>query len=334
MKKIFIDNKISLLAKEYSNNLFNKRKIYFEHPILLLEKLKNKLGKVKHKQQIEYIDYIIAKHPDILKANPSEIKVLIQEFEAILPKNKLTEKIISKKKSFYENIVDAMRYDAIRSSDFLPYLNKLNIRTCVYCHSQFALVVDAVKYDKRKAKNKKYILPKALVELDHFYPKSKYPYLATSFFNLYPVCGSCNRAKSSKDINYEIYSETVVSDDFKFWIDDISIINFWITNNLNELEVNFENLNGDYNLRNEFNEIFAISGIYSAQKDVAEELLYKAKIYTKHYKEGMLKQFASLISDKDFLDRLIIGNYSKEEDILKRPLAKFTQDIASQLGLI
>ena len=32
---------------------------------------------------------------------------------------------------------------------------------------------------------------------DHFYPKSKYPYLAVSLFNLIPICDICNKAKSS-----------------------------------------------------------------------------------------------------------------------------------------
>ena len=33
---------------------------------------------------------------------------------------------------------------------------------------------------------------------DHFYPKSTYPYLAVSLFNLIPICDICNKAKSNK----------------------------------------------------------------------------------------------------------------------------------------
>jgi hypothetical protein len=29
-------------------------------------------------------------------------------------------------------------------------------------------------------------------EIDHFYPKDKYPFLAVSFFNLIPSCLTCN----------------------------------------------------------------------------------------------------------------------------------------------
>lgn len=33
---------------------------------------------------------------------------------------------------------------------------------------------------------------------DHFYPKSVYPYLAVSLFNLIPICDICNKSKSNK----------------------------------------------------------------------------------------------------------------------------------------
>ena len=34
------------------------------------------------------------------------------------------------------------------------------------------------------------------------------------------------------------------------------------------------------------------------------------------------------------VNRFIIGNYDREEDMLKRPLAKLIQDVAKQLELI
>lgn len=39
---------------------------------------------------------------------------------------------------------------------------------------------------------------------DHFYPRSEYPYLAVSLFNLIPICDICNNAKSD---HAEIYRE-------------------------------------------------------------------------------------------------------------------------------
>jgi hypothetical protein len=41
-----------------------------------------------------------------------------------------------------------------------------------------------------------------------------------------------------------------------------------------------------------------------------------------------------LVPDDALIDRLLIGNYMDETDIHKRPMSKFMQDIAQQLGII
>lgn len=41
-----------------------------------------------------------------------------------------------------------------------------------------------------------------------------------------------------------------------------------------------------------------------------------------------------IFPDEAFVVKLLIGNYSKSVEILKRPYAKDTQDIARQLKLI
>ena len=41
-----------------------------------------------------------------------------------------------------------------------------------------------------------------MCQFDHFYNKSKYPLLAISFYNLVPVCGTCNHTKGKNDVDY------------------------------------------------------------------------------------------------------------------------------------
>ena len=65
-----------------------------------------------------------------------------------------------------------------------------------------------------------------------------------------------------------------------------------------------------------------------------EELILKAEIYTKSYKETLVNSFGKIFSNVSITNRIIIGNYSAEDEIHNRPMAKFTQDIAKQLGLI
>jgi hypothetical protein len=69
--------------------------------------------------------------------------------------------------------------------------------------------------------------------------------------------------------------------------------------------------------------------------DIAEELVHKRMAYNKAYRFYLENDYKSkLFPDQAIINRLLIGNYDKPEDIHKRPMAKFTQDIAKQLGLI
>lgn len=60
--------------------------------------------------------------------------------------------------------------------------SQLNVKVCPYCNRMYTTTL----YGKKR------IRP----DFDHFYPQSRYPYLAVSLFNLIPSCNVCNRAKS------------------------------------------------------------------------------------------------------------------------------------------
>ena len=332
MKHIQITNELRANSKKFSTNLFIKtRKSDFELPIKRLEKLRDDCNG-NNKNYKKYIEKIIKNYSSIINADPSKMKILIKEFEKILDKNFLKEFVPYKKLKFYDSIVKAMRYEELREKEFLDYLKSCGIKTCVYCNAQLAIVIEQKTYNKKSKKRQNYNIGK--LELDHFYPKSKYPFLCTSFYNLYPVCGNCNRAKSSNPAFFELYTESADLNPFNFWIDDNSILDYWYSNNHNDLKVWFEIKNGNLNTYHNHNDTFGIQGIYDTQTDLAEELLHKAKAYSDKYQKSLVDSFNKLFPDQSLVKRLVIGNYDKPEDIHKRPMAKFTQDIAKQLGLI
>lgn len=98
----------------------------------------------------------------------------------------------------------------VRNTLFIGHIIKtLQILCCAYCHTQGTYVVN--EYYKRNHKpHKKGELkkPKAFFELDHYYPKSKYPFLCVSFYNLIPICSSCNKAKKDITIDFDFYIES------------------------------------------------------------------------------------------------------------------------------
>lgn len=333
MRKILIDKQLEKKAQDFSSNLFLRRSKTFIKPKESLQKLHDKLGKIKHKKHREYISKIINEYPSIISANPLKIQTLIKEFYAIDSGVILNQYVPDKKVKFYEAIIKAMRYEDLRDYEFHSYLKASGIKACVYCNAQLAVVVNFSYYDTKQKKRKPKTMAK--LELDHFYSKSKYPFLSTSFYNLYPVCGNCNRAKHDNEIDFELYTDDLNElDKFKFWIDEKSILNYWISLDNNNLKVHFESINGDFDFTNQYNKMFGIQGIYDTQIDIAEELVHKAKVYNDIYKKSLINSFKALFPDKSILDRLIVGNYADVFDIHKRPMAKYSQDIAKQLKLI
>lgn len=74
-------------------------------------------------------------------------------------------------------------------------LNELKITTCPYCNRQYIHT-----YISENGKTR--------ADIDHFYPKSKYPFLAVSLYNFIPSCHTCNSSfKGSIDFykNKAIY---------------------------------------------------------------------------------------------------------------------------------
>ena len=80
-----------------------------------------------------------------------------------------------------------------------------------------------------------------------------------------------------------------------------------------------------------------IEELYDNYTDVAAEIFEKSKIYNKTKKLELQKLFKQVfnkkINDQD-MNVLILGNFVEEKDILKRPISKFMQDIAKDVGLL
>lgn len=86
------------------------------------------------------------------------------------------------------------KYTTLQTSHAHWFGKITQTKVCPYCNINFVYA-----YDKDKV----------TFQLDHFYPKDKYPYLALSFYNLIPCCGSCNHKKGIKSITTHPYSEAL-----------------------------------------------------------------------------------------------------------------------------
>lgn len=321
MRKIEITPEIESKVNSFCDSIFLDRN--FDHPTKALENLKGKHG-FKSKAKKDYIDLLIKEYFVILKLKPSEFEKWKDDFDKKFHHSKITT-------SFYERIVKELRYKELREKEYLFFAKELNLKSCIYCNAQLTTIADIEFYKNGKVKRRF-----ATFELDHSEPKSKFPFLATSFFNLLPSCGNCNKSKSANPIDFNLYTESKQLDFFKFKLDRKSEQQYWKSKKTDDLLISFESdVYGNDALTKKMDETFHLSGIYDTQKDIVAELLNIRDAYRNAYKRGLVQQFdKKIFTDEAMIDRLLIGNYSKKNEIHSRPLAKFTQDIARQLKLI
>ncbi|MDC7243622.1 MAG: HNH endonuclease domain-containing protein, partial [Sphaerochaetaceae bacterium] len=182
-----------------------------------------------------------------------------------------------------------------------------------YCNRNYTFVIDE-ESEKIRA------------EIDHFYPKSIYPFLAMSFYNLIPSCSICNHTKKDKVSLDLINPYDIEIDDFRLTYKPNNIDFYNVENekyNFNNFEINFTTTNKNI-------ETFKLKELYKQHKDIVLELLIKKAYYPKSYIEE-LKGFGF---GEDEIYRYLLCNYNKEEDLHKRPLSKLIKDISKELGLI
>ncbi|MFD2939210.1 hypothetical protein [Flavobacterium notoginsengisoli] len=207
------------------------------------------------------------------------------------------------------------------------YTTDLGVTVCPYCNRNY---IHTLETDSGRTR----------AELDHFYPKSLYPFLSISIYNLIPSCHICNsNLKGSKNFfeeqhihPFENLNQSKIT--FKLQYTDLKIET--VIPNINQFEIDF-NFNPSLNnsemtMINNSLKTFKTKELYNNHKDIAQELVYKAYYYNK----TKIEELQSILGtnsgiDENFIERVVYGNYIHENNFGKRPLAKFTGEILSDL---
>lgn len=250
---------------------------------------------------------LILSSPENLPSLVASISVMYPSF--IIPDS--DENLILK------NIFIISCYDN-KKFNKLEFVKKIKIDTCPYCNRSYIYYLSSTGLIKP--------------EIDHFFPKSFYPFLGVSFYNMIPACQTCNGfgAKEDKKPHEEnlVNPYLINNIDFKFTykINTVDVIN--PLHNKYCVEVKFKNyLEGHLS-------VFKLDKLYEQHSDHVLELIIKSKLaYSEKYRE-FLQSFNELKFKDEDINRMILGNYSNEDDIHKRPLSKLYQDIGKELKLI
>jgi hypothetical protein len=288
-----------------------------------------------------HADLIVVRHikdnlTHILSETPKGLEAIIIDFTAKGFQSRIFNSVTRQPTAFGEELKKLFNYKGFRNSKKALWLAKgIPVKCCTTCSTQYTLTTVRAGEEKM------------LFHLDHYFPQSVYPYLSLSYYNLIPSCGSCNMGKSNKAFtlleNIHPYIESF-HDLARFKLDKSSIVNF-LTVPGNDIEkITYEvSLRARYvgdpvyerKLVNYLRE-YRINEQYKQFKDIAGEIILRSKYYHKARRKELRKFFEEngLLIEDEFLKRLIIGNYHRDSDLLRRPLAKFMRDIGEDLGMI
>ena len=221
------------------------------------------------------------------------------------------EKIFSYKNWFCNK--DSKYYSAYDLS------KKLDRNTCTYCNRIYTSTIIN--------RNGKKIIR---TTLDHWFPKSKFPLLALSFYNLIPSCSNCNSSvKGATDFDLaehiHPYIDITQNEDFLF--------KFNYNKKLNNYKIYIESTKkNNLKAKNTLKKMF-IDEMYNSHQCELKDLIKIEKNYSVSYIESIEKLFKSKLA-RDEVYRMLFGVEYDAKKFHKLPLSKFKSDILKQLNII
>ena len=325
-------------SKWYSDNILPNIRNAYE----FIESQKSKSYSMK--KYLELLKKIIDKGKDFVIQ-----KELFLDYE-----NKEIDKIIKimKKKNKKSKSILEIRFEELNiSEEYLPnqlfcykkfqdgnkdwgrhkLLFLMEIEVCPYCQRNYIS-----SYEENSSK-------KTTADLDHFYPKSLYPFLALSLYNFIPSCQICNsRFKGNKDVWGSVYPYEEGFDELgvKFRTSKEVIVEILEEGHSNfSVKIDYENLKDEKNKEKVKKSIrnLGLDKVYEkSHNQYIQNLLYNIEKYPENYLENCVEMFESNGDKKKQLEEYfkdIVKEPYRKRIENGEPLAKLTKDILEEFDI-
>lgn len=191
----------------------------------------------------------------------------------------------------------------------MEFMQATGVTVCPYCNRNFVNPATS----------------RTMCDLDHFFSKDKYPILAVSFYNLVPVCHSCNHVKHKAMLSYSPHDLRYKTDDiltFDFFIKDINFL-------VNPKQIGIEIDESPIMTANI--EELKLKDMYQLHTDLIQECIKKSMIFNPVYINYLYHTYNELFESEGELINIIYGNYLNDESYKRRPLSKLTSDIVKNI---
>jgi len=316
----------------------------------IYKRLNKSLKDYKIKRKQVYKDYLLLLQfidtnlKDIITAKPSKLEYYKNKMSKLSINFEFTKKKENKTTEQKEILIDLNKifnYETFSSNGFTKSKTKTDNNDYFYSGNVLvhSLKLSVCPYCNRNTIYSIQDGEKRTSELDHFYPQSKYPFLALSFYNLVPSCKVCNKIKLDNDdkeyinpyddrydMNKNMKFSMKIKDSTFYNCEDGFKLEYIINNKISKDESN--------RIENNI-EDFKLDDLYENHKDIVLELIQKDIVYNDSYiDELLLKYEGTLFKNKEDVQRLITCGYVSDEDLHKRPLSKLIKDISEELQII
>lgn len=240
------------------------------------------------------------------------------------PQRDAAQKVLKAKYALLKKLEDVFGYNVALSqnkSRSYKLAAEANHNTCVYCNRQYAFNIV-----RGKGKNDGDRI--ARPALDHWFPKSLFPLMSLSYYNLIPSCTVCNSSAKLDSIwmlstHIHPYLTKKAEPDFKFRY-KAGLNSTW--------DIDFENLTGRE--KNTVNDL-CLREAYQAHSslevaDLIEMATKNNGTYLKQVYDTILGLYASG-TDKVKAYRLLFGSEMMPLAYKNRPMSKLKRDIIEQI---
>ncbi len=287
------------------------------HKIGLKKKIDNNIYQSKLPDYIKL--FIKTNLEELLVGNPQRLIDIDEELYSKIIKGK-------NKKRFNTQLRGIFNYDNFinKKKEYNSYnlAENLKINCCPNCNRQYTITINSNKKEGQLTRP----------DFDHYFPKSKHPILALSFYNLIPSCKICNstfKGKIEMDLSKHIhpYLDSFVKDfSFDYDLDTI--------NKCKSITININSIPDKTRIKNTF-DLFKIEETYNGHKFIVDQILELKKSLNDDYLKLLsTNTYTGINLSPEEAYRIGFGvNYSDNE-LFEHPFSKFKKDILTKEGML
>lgn len=289
------------------------KKYLKDHSLSFKAALKNMQGNIKYEKVIDYLSTRATLDDDKIRS------ILIGDIEKLKSAISIIGEIDELKDEGFHKLYNNFTQRKLGKE----WAELINVNICPYCNRSYIFTL------KKSGVRPQY---------DHFFPKSAYPYLAVSMYNLIPCCAVCNTAKSNfntydkitgKEIlmypyndeyGYDLSIQTSYSGDFSCWLGASD--KFGLT--VKPATTAGEDLK---HKADDTRRVLHLNELYEKHKDYVKDIINRTYIYNDDYIESLLEEYPELFQSLEEVKNFVYINYLEKENWGNRILAKLTFDI-------